>query len=393
MPFPRLGWFGSAETGRGGRRRSVRAQRRTRGEGATTPQKDPKVMAEQRKRRIGIGVGAAFIFVIIGVVAFGYYQEFYRPPRVWAGSVNNVTFSMGDLVQRIRVLQGERRYQGGQVDLSTVPFEYLQDLIHAEILRQEAPGLGINITDADVDQELRRRFAPTAAAGQETDPGQLESEFDDVYLSFLTATGLSNGDYRVRIKEDLSEFALMGIFSQELEDPQQQVEIQWIQLAENTNFLPRDVTKRLENEDFTRVAQELNTPSQFAGSDGYVGWVPKGAFPGLDDIFFGNEDDEIAPQEPGTVSEPVFTNDGFFLVKVLSSVEERPLTEIMAFKVLQESVKKWQLETLQSGTSNGTIKMKFNSVLYAWVADQVAVTAPRIDRPTPVPQLLPGLGG
>ncbi len=393
MPFPRLGWFGSAETGRGGRRRSVRAQRRTRGEGATTPQKDPKVMAEQRKRRIGIGVGAAFIFVVIGVVAFGYYQEFYRPPRVWAGSVNNVTFSMGDLVQRIRVLQGERRYQGGRVDLSTVPFEYLQDLIHAEILRQEAPGLGINITDADVDQELRRRFAPTAAAGQETDPGQLESEFNDVYLSFLTATGLSNGDYRVRIKEDLSEFALMGIFSQELEDPQQQVEIQWIQLSENTNFLPRDVTKRLENEDFTRVAQELNTPSQFSGSDGYVGWVPKGAFPGLDDIFFGNEEDEIAPQEPGTVSEPVFTNEGFFLVKVLSGVEERALTEIMAFKVLQESVKKWQLETLQSGTSNGTIKMKFNSVLYAWVADQVAVTAPRIDRPTPVPQLLPGLGG
>jgi parvulin-like peptidyl-prolyl isomerase len=307
--------------------------------------------------------------------------------------VNNVTFTMGDLVQRIRVLQGENRYSGGQVDLSRVPFEFLQDLIHAEILRQEGPALGIVITDDDIDEELRRRFAPTAAAGQETDPGQLESEFKDVYLAFLTATGQSDGDFRVRIKEDLSEFALMARFSLDIEDPQQQVEIQWIQLPENTNILPGDVVKRLENEEFTRVAQELNTPTRFAGADGYVGWVPKGAFPGLDEAFFGDEENGIRPQEPGTVSEPIFTTEGFFLVKVLSAAEEQDLTGLMAVKILQESLDTWQQETLRSGTSNGTIKMKFNSVLYAWVADQVAVTAPRIDRPTPVPNLIPGLGG
>ena len=181
MPFPWPRWFGSAETSRSTRRRSLRAQRGARRAGGQTPtlQEDSKAVAERRRMRTGIGIGAAFLLVIVGVVVFGYYQEFYKPPRVWAGSVNGVEFTMGDLVQRIRVLQGVNRYQGGQVNLSTVPFEYLQDLINAEILRQQSSALGIEIKDEAIEQELRRQFAPTPEPGQETDPGQLEREFRD----------------------------------------------------------------------------------------------------------------------------------------------------------------------------------------------------------------------
>ncbi|MDA1128505.1 MAG: peptidylprolyl isomerase [Chloroflexi bacterium] len=390
MAFPWLRWFGSAETGRGGRRHSVRAQRRTGGE-SLTPQEDPKIATERRQRRNGIGIGAAFLMVIIGVVAFGYYQEFYKPPRIWAGSVRNVEFSMGDLVQRIRVLQGVNRYQGGQVNLSTVPFEYLQDLVNAEVLRQQSPFLGIDITDEDIERELRRQFVPTPDAGQETDPGQIEREFQANYGSFLTATGLADGDFRVILEEQISVRALALLLSQEIEDPQQQVEIQWIQIPLDSEISPNDVTRRLENEDFTRIAQELNPPSQFAGSNGYVGWVPKGAFPDLDEVIFGNVDKGILPLIPGTVSDSIFTNDGSFLVKVLSGAEERQLTNTIGSKLLQESVDKWQRETLLAGTTEGVVRMNFNSRLYEWVADQVFITAPRIEQPTPVPQF-PGLG-
>ncbi|PKB70720.1 MAG: hypothetical protein BZY87_09365 [SAR202 cluster bacterium Io17-Chloro-G6] len=369
----------------------MRAQRRARGEGGS-PQEDPKAVSERRQRRTGIGIGAAFLFVIIGVVAFGYYQEFYKPPRIWAGSVNNVEFNMGDLVKRIRVLQGVNRYQGGQVDLSTVPFEYLRDLINAEVLRQRMDSLGLEVTDADIEQELRRRFVPTLEPGQEADPGQIEREFKDNYGSFLTATGLSDKEYRVVIQEDLSELALAFQLAQDIEDPQQQVEIQWIQLPQATDIPPQDVAKRLENEDFSRVAQELNTPGPFAGPDGYVGWVPRGAFPDLDDTIFGNEDNGIEPLTPGTVSEPIFGTDGFFLIKVLTGSQERRLDDRMALKLTLELVNIWQEDALAAGTGNGSVKMQFNSRLYEWVTDQVFITAPRIDRPTPVPQLVPGLG-
>ena len=390
MPFPWLGRLGAANAGRSGRRRNRRAQKRSQGE-VSAPPEDIQVITQRRQRRIGFGIGSVLILAIIGVVLLGYYQEFYRPPRVWAGSVRNVEFTMGDLVARIRVLQGVNRYQGGQVNLSRVPFEYLQNLVNAEILRQRSPVLGIQIQDDDIEQELRRQFLPTADPGEETDPGQLESEFRNSYGGYLTATGLSDADFRVIVEEQLAQRALALSLAQEIEPIQPHVEVQWIQIPMDGEILIGDVAQRLANEDFTRVAQELNSANQFADPNGYVGWVPKGAFPDLDDYLYGNEEDEIAALKPGLVSEPIFTADAYYLLKVLAAAEDRELNNTMGQKLLQENVLLWQREALVAGTTAGTVRMNFNSRLYDWVTNQVFITAPRIDRPTPVPDLISGV--
>ena len=390
MPFPWLGRLGAANAGRSGRRRNRRAQKRSQGE-VSASQEDIQVITQRRQRRIGLGIGSVLILTIIGVVLLGYYQEFYRPPRVWAGSVRNVEFTMGDLVARIRVLQGVNRYQGGQVNLSRVPFEYLQNLVNAEILRQRSPVLGIQIQDDDIEQELRRQFLPTADPGEETDPGQLESEFRNSYGGYLTATGLSDADFRVIVEEQLAQRALALSLAQEIEPIQPHVEVQWIQIPMDGEILIDDVAQRLANEDFTRVAQELNSANQFADPNGYVGWVPKGAFPDLDDYLYGNEEDEIAALKPGLVSEPIFTADAYYLLKVLAAAEDRELNNTMGQKLLQENVLLWQREALVAGTTAGTVRMNFNSRLYDWVTNQVFITAPRIDRPTPVPDLISGV--
>jgi len=390
MPFPWLGRLGAANAGRSGRRRNRRAQKRSQGE-VSASQEDIQVITQRRQRRIGLGIGSVLILTIIGVVLLGYYQEFYRPPRVWAGSVKNVEFTMGDLVARIRVLQGVNRYQGGQVNLSRVPFEYLQNLVNAEILRQRSPVLGIQIQDDDIEQELRRQFLPTADPGEETDPGQLESEFRNSYGGYLTATGLSDADFRVIVEEQLAQRALALSLAQEIEPIQPHVEVQWIQIPMDGEILIDDVAQRLANEDFTRVAQELNSANQFADPNGYVGWVPKGAFPDLDDYLYGNEEDEIAALKPGLVSGPIFTADAHYLLKVLAAAEDRELNNTMGQKLLQENVLLWQREALVAGTTAGTVRMNFNSRLYDWVTNQVFITAPRIDRPTPVPDLISGV--
>ena len=390
MPFPWRSRLGAANAGRSGRRRNRRAQKRSQGE-VSAPQEDIRVITQRRQRRIGVGIGSVLILTIIGVVLLGYYQEFYRPPRVWAGSVRNVEFTMGDLVARIRVLQGVNRYQGGQVNLSRVPFEYLQNLVNAEILRQRSPVLGIQIQDDDIEQELRRQFLPTADPGEETDPGQLESEFRNSYGGYLTATGLSDADFRVIVEEQLAHRALALSLAQEIEPIQPHVEVQWIQIPMDGEILIGDVAQRLANEDFTRVAQELNSANQFADPNGYVGWVPKVAFPDLDDYLYGNEEDEIAALKPGLVSEPIFTADAHYLLKVLAAAEDRELNNTMGQKLLQENVLLWQREALVAGTTAGTVRMNFNSRLYDWVTKQVFITAPRIDRPTPVPDLISGV--
>ena len=93
------------------------------------------------------------------------------------------------------------------------------------------------------------------------------------------------------------------------------------------------------------------------------------------------------------MSEPIFTNDGYYLIKTTSPAEERYLRNVMGFKVLEEAVVAWQRAALVAGTKSGNVRMNFNSRLYDWVTRQVFVTAPRIDRPTPIPDLLPGVPG
>ncbi len=381
MALARLsGRFGGSVS-RADRRRRTRSGSK---EGASPDQPTPQERRERRRRYLSIGLGVFLLAVIFGVVIFGYYWEFFRPPRVWAGRVNNVEFTMGDLVQRIRVLQGTNRYEGGRVDLSTVPFEYLQNLVNVEILRQAAPGLGIDPSEDAIEDELRRRFRPTLPEGQEVDPGQLEREFQNNYQTYLTATGLTDSEYRVIVEEELTDFGLFLLEGQKIESPQKHVEVRWIRLPIDPSesgadgLLPDQVVQRLEVEPFETVAREVGRPAGYADASGYVGWVPEGAFPNLDPILYGNEELGKVALKIGEVKRPFYAADGIFIVEKIAGPEDREVSGLMRVKLATELAQNWKDRTLQEGTTDGSVKMHLNSSLYAWVADQVFVTAPRL---------------
>ncbi len=329
---------------------------------------------------MAITIGAMLILAIIAIVAVGYYREFYEPPRVMAGEVRGERFSMGDLVERIRVLQGINRYQGGFVDLSVVPFQYLQDLIHAEILRQAAPGLGITVIDEQIDEAIRTQFYPTPPAGQEADPGQLDREFQNNYTTFLTQVRLSEEEYRRLVEEDLLQRGLIAHLGRDIPDMMEQVEVEWVRLDPEGSVVPQEVRERLDIEDFSAVAAEVGQSAGFADSEGYVGYVPPGAFPDLDPVLFGDEEEEIEPLAVGGISGPVYTQDGTYIIHKISGPEERELEDLMRRKLNLQMVQNWRNEQLSRGSQEGWLKINFNSDRYAWVADQVRLTAPRVDQ-------------
>ena len=197
MAFPWNRGDGQDQTAPADARRRARGRRARQEEARVESSRSTR---EQRHERLAWGIGAGLLVLVIGIVVFGFYQEFYRPPRVWAGSVRDQEFKMGDLVERIRVLQG----LSGQVDLSTVPFEYLRNLLNAEVLRQAAPNLGFSLTDEDIDGVIRAQFYPAVPEGQQSDPGQLDEEFRNNYQIFLARTGLADTDFRVIVREQLA---------------------------------------------------------------------------------------------------------------------------------------------------------------------------------------------
>ena len=317
------------------------------------------------------------LLTIIGVVSFGVYQEFVRPPRVMAGEVRGERFSMGDLVERIRVLQGINRYQGGQVDFSRIPFQLLTDLLHAEILRQAAPGLQINITEEQIDEAVESVFRPAAQPGQEVDDAQLDAEKDNNYINFLTQVNLDDGVYRRIVEEQLQERELFVRMLSAIPEEAPHVEVQAIALSANSSASPEAVKERLVlGEDFASVARELS------GSDGYIGWVTQGAFPEFDPYLFGDEESP-ALLEPGEISDSIYIDEAIIIVQAIGEAETREVEQRMAVQIAAARVDQWKDDQLAQGSDEGWVKINFNSDRYAWVTDQVRLTRPRV---TPTPQ-------
>jgi len=378
MAFPWNRGDGQDQTAPADARRRARGRRARQEEARVESSRSTR---EKRHEKLAWGIGSGLLVLVIGIVVFGFYQEFYRPPRVWAGSVRDQEFKMGDLVERIRVLQG----LSGQVDLSTVPFEYLRDLLNAEVLRQAAPDLGFRLTDEDIDGVIKSQFYPSVPEGQESDPGQLDQEFQNNYQIFLARTGLADADFRVIVQEQIALQQLGLMLGRTIPETTEQVEVEWIRTEIEGRIDVGAVRARLGTEktgggeDFIKVAGEVGVPAGFADRTGYVGWVPKGAFPELDGALFGDEERDIPPLEVGEISGPIFTQNGIYIVRLLTGPTDREFSNQMRTKLNVELVTKWQTDEQIRGANAGWLRMNFNSKWYAWVADQVRLSAPRGD--------------
>ena len=388
MAFPWNRGDGQDQTAPADARRRARGRRARQEEARAESSRSTR---EKRHEKLAWGIGSGLLVLVIGIVVFGFYQEFYRPPRVWAGSVRDQEFKMGDLVERIRVLQG----LSGQVDLSTVPFEYLRDLLNAEVLRQAAPDLGFRLTDEDIDGVIKSQFYPSVPERQESDPGQLDHEFQNNYQIFLARTGLADADFRVIVQEQIALQQLGLMLGRTIPETTEQVEVEWIRTEIEGRIDVGAVRARLGTEktgggeDFIKVAGEVGVPAGFADRTGYVGWVPKGAFPELDGALFGDEERDIPPLEVGEISGPIFTQNGIYIVRLLTGPTDRDFSNQMRNKLNVELVTKWQTDEQIRGANAGWLRMNFNSKWYAWVADQVRLSAPRGD---PGQQGAPGQG-
>ena len=47
----------------------------------------------------------------------------------------------------------------------------------------------------------------------------MEREFQNTYQAFLASTGLADSEYRVIVEEELTEYGLLLLLSQEIESP------------------------------------------------------------------------------------------------------------------------------------------------------------------------------
>ena len=193
----------------------------------------------------------------------------------------------------------------------------------------------------------------------------------------MTQVRLSDEDYRDMVKDQILLLQLSGLLSSSIPDKPDHVEVEWIRIDFEVNVIPEEVMDRLKEEEFSDVAMEFFTPVEYGDETGYVGWVPKGAFPDLDPYLFGDEENE--PLQVGQISEPLYGGDATYILRVISGVQPHDLTARMRVKLTKQLVHTWRNDQMERGSKEKWLKVNFDSDRYAWVAEQVRITAPRID--------------
>ena len=292
------------------------------------------------------------------------------------GKVGDTEITAKQLVRRIVDFRAADA-QGQEDDPAIVPFQYLQDWIFAEIIRNEIQSLGITVDDAAVEAELARRFRPETTDEREVVQDNANGEYQAVYQAFLVSTGVADSEYRKGVLEELRESAVSQHLAEGIQTTQEQMEIRWIQLPPDTQETGSDgvslseIKERLRYGSFETVARDVSLATEYADSSGYVGWVPRGAFPELDPLLFGNEQLGQVPLEPGFASGPYYFGDGVFFVEILNSPEELQLDDKMMMKLAAELLTAWKNERLFQGTENDSVEITFNKSIYDWVLEQV----------------------
>jgi hypothetical protein len=375
---PRTGGRGGAQESNDRRIRRVRQQ--------NSP-------AKKRVAFVFLGIG---LLAIAGVAVAYWYTQLYKPPRIEAAVVNETRFSQGDLVKRVRMIQAAQGYAGAFVDLTSIlRVLYNPDIeimsgpfnlgwVQMELLKQGSSEFGVEVTEEDIDETIRFIFTPVPAAGEIVSEDQREREYKEQFESYLNLNRISEADFR-RIMEERLYFSLMRTaIGESVPTEAEHLEVYWLRtpirpdpaLGDPAKYQDLQmIVERLEKEDFEAVAYEYSAAfdQRYTEPNGYVGWLPKGAFPSLDPHLFG--DDEYEPLEIGEISNPWESSGNMYFMKVVDGPEVREVDEKWAERLKDIALQTWLEKRFEVGTSEEWVRVKYDSRIYAWAAEQLRQTA------------------
>lgn len=239
----------------------------------------------RRRQVIYLFAGSFAVLAVVVLMAVGWFLTFYQPMHQVVVRVNETEFNMEYFIDMLKL-----ESQGQQADYIQQIAQNLPTVIeHNEIIRQAAAGLGITVSDDEVNKQIKDAGFPNDAAHR------------DIVRTQLLVNKLKS-DY----------------FDKQLPAEDAQVNIQAMLLESESQA--NQVRDRIENgEKFSDLAKDLSLNDYTKTNSGNVTWHPQdmikqllgSSVPG--DYAFGSE--------AGTLSQPRLDQDvtksvGYWIIKV-----------------------------------------------------------------------------
>jgi foldase protein PrsA len=258
-------------------------------------------------------VGLLLIVVLAETALFGYREVLYRSsPNIENHQNSDATDTVIAQIGGIQILQSELAYNL----YTTHGSELLNQMLDREAIQMEAEAIGLKLTRADIDQELKRM-----QQGYESE--------ELFYKSMKEQVGMDKDELRQDVNFKL---LLEGIATKNIQVSDEEIaaymnehkdefkntillHIEQIQV-DNLNDASRVLDLLKKGNDFKKVARENSTDSATASDGGDLGWV--------------EEDDPFIPSPilkaaktlgTGEISAPVEIEGHYYIIRLLDVKE------------------------------------------------------------------------
>ena len=233
------------------------------------------------------------------------------PPAPLAAQVNGQYVFLADYEQRVAQYQQALVQQGidpnteeGQGYLAEARGQVLQGLIDSVLIEQGAAGLGVTLTDAELETQVEADIA--AGGGQ--------AAFDE----WLAATGQSRENYKTMLRQSLLSQRVMEAVTTGVGTEAEQVHARQI-LLDSEETAQQIIDMLNQGADFATLAREHSLDVATKDNGGDLGWFPRGLVaPELENAAFA--------LQPGQVSGMVRLGDGIHLIQVVEREAARALS-------------------------------------------------------------------
>ena len=203
--------------------------------------------------------------------------------------------------------------------LPQMEMQVFEQLINLELARQLAAAEGIQISKEALDQEIESTQTSILLSGTYTD-----------WANFLAVNKITEEYFRDRIHESLVIDALVKAHGGPTEA--EQVHAQHILVADEETA--KKVLEELKaGKTFEELAAAYSTDTGSSANGGDLGWFPRG-------MMVASFEEAAFSLPIGEVSEPVQSDFGFHIIKVLGK-ETRPLDEATLAQAQEEAFGVW----------------------------------------------------
>jgi len=286
-------------------------------------------MDTEQRNQILLVVGVIVVILIaVGFIAFGWYQTQVKPLGKTVLQIGDFKFSLGHLERRMRLERSTNTQfqQGGQA-LLQLPDTVAAQLEREALLLSGSGRLNINVTDEDIDNEIKNQggLADNAAADL----------FAAEFKRQVNSTHLQAQEYRQYVRARLTEQRTQAYFLYLAPQSEPQARSRWIVLSDQT--AANETLARLDaGEDFGAVAKEVSTDSTSAQQGGEVGWLLRGLSASQD-----TEDFLFDKANIGDHSGVISANSQFYIVQLEERAVDRPLDDTLKKSAADRDMLKW----------------------------------------------------